>query len=231
MRETCTKTSSIPAIASVALTLGAILLALLFLEVCSLGIGGWTVLFHDPTRRDAALGLLALAALTPLCGCHITVGRRKNHSNDWVLPALLFAGLALGYFSARADRTSSLSLSGESLRYVGLLLFLTGFVLRILAIRSLGDRFTVWVTIHDDHELVTDRLYRYLRHPSYTGVLLTLLGWALVFRSLTGVLIALAMGLLLITRMDAEEELLVVHFPDEYPEYIERTWRLVPFVY
>jgi protein-S-isoprenylcysteine O-methyltransferase Ste14 len=218
-------------IASILLTFGAAALALLFLQLCSAGLGGWKILFHDPARRDAAVALLSLAALTPLCGCHVGVGAQKDHANDWVLLALLIGGLSLGYFSARCDRTGFLALGGESLRYVGLLLFFAGSVLRILAIRTLGPRFTVWVTIQNDHELVTDRLYRHLRHPSYTGAILTLIGWALVYRSSVGVLIAAAMSLLLISRIDAEERLLLVQFPMAYAEYIERTWRLLPFVY
>ena len=219
-------------ISSILLTLGAVLLALCFLQLCACGEGGWTASFHDPARRDVGISLLALAALTPLCGCHVGLGSFKDHGNDWVLLALLILGLCLGYFSARCDRNGFFTLGrGEPLRYVGLLLFLTGSVLRILAIRTLGPRFTVWVTIQDEHELVTDRLYRHLRHPSYTGAILTLLGWALVYRSGIGVMIAAGMGFLLIFRIDAEERLLLAQFPVMYAEYIERSWRLVPFVY
>jgi protein-S-isoprenylcysteine O-methyltransferase Ste14 len=213
------------------LTLGALVLAWCFLQLCATGLGGWTASFHDPVRRDAAISLLALAALTPLCGCHVGFGSLKVGDNDWVLIALLIAGLSLGYYSARCDRSGFLTLGGEPLRYVGLLLFLTGSVLRILAIRTLGPRFTVWVAIQDEHELVTDRLYRHLRHPSYTGAILTLLGWAIVYRSAVGVVIAAAMGLLLISRIDAEERLLLAQFPVAYAQYIERSWRLFPFVY
>jgi len=220
-----------PIVSTSLLALGAILLAMLFLQICAGGLGGWAALFHVPARRDAAIALLTLAALTPLCGCHVGFGSRKDHANDWVLVALLIGGLCLGYFSARCDRTGFLTLGREPLRYVGLLLFLTGSVLRILAIRTLGPQFTVWVTIQDEHELVTDRLYRHLRHPSYTGAILTLLGWALVYRSAVGVMIAAAMGLLLISRIDAEERLLLVQFPVAYADYVERTWRLLPFVY
>lgn len=218
--------------ALILLTLCAILLGMLFLYICAMGAGGWTPLFHDPARRDAAIALLSLAALTPLCGCHVGLGSRKDHANDWALLALLIGGLSLGYVSARCDRTSFLALAGgEPLRYVGLLLFLTGSVLRILAIRILGARFTVWVTIQEEHELVTHRLYRHIRHPSYTGAILTLWGWALVYRSAVGVVIAAAMGLVLISRIDAEERLLLVQFPQLYAQYIQRSWRLLPFVY
>jgi protein-S-isoprenylcysteine O-methyltransferase Ste14 len=225
------RSDSSPFVASILLTLGAAALGLVFLQLSAVGIGGWSILLHDPARRDAAISLLSLAAMTPLCGCHVGFGEQKDHANDWVLLALLIGGLCLGYFSARSDRTGFLTLGGESLRYVGLLLFLIGSVLRILAIRTLGPRFTVWVTIQNDHELVTDRLYRHLRHPSYTGAILTLLGWALVYRSGVGILIAAAMALLLISRIDAEERLLLVQFPVAYAEYIQRTWRLLPFVY
>ncbi|HEY4257482.1 MAG TPA: isoprenylcysteine carboxylmethyltransferase family protein [Candidatus Udaeobacter sp.] len=56
--------------------------------------------------------------------------------------------------------------------FVGVVLFVTGLLLRWWAIITLGRFFTVDVTIEKDHELVERGPFRMLRHPSYTGVLL-----------------------------------------------------------
>jgi len=80
-------------------------------------------------------------------------------------------------------------------------------------------------------ELVTDGLYRVIRHPSYLGLLLGLNGWALLFRSAIGVLVSLLFFPLLLARMNSEEALLESEFGEQYADYRRRTSRLVPFVY
>jgi protein-S-isoprenylcysteine O-methyltransferase Ste14 len=87
------------------------------------------------------------------------------------------------------------------------------------------------VAIQEGHELVTGGLYRVIRHPSYLGLLLGLLGWALVFRSAIGFLVSLLLLLPLVARMNSEEALLESEFGSQYADYRRRTWRLVPFVY
>jgi protein-S-isoprenylcysteine O-methyltransferase Ste14 len=213
------------------LALAGLLLSLLFIALAALGWGGWRGFLLDPLRRSAAISLAALAAVTPLCGCNIALGVETDRANDWVLIALLIGGLSLGWASGYCDHHSIWALGREGVRALGLTLFLIGAALRIGSILSLADQFTVWVSIQQDHELVTDKLYRYLRHPSYTGAIFTLLGWALVCRSAVGILIALLMSALLVSRLNAEEKLLLQAFPRDYADYIRRTWRLLPFVY
>jgi protein-S-isoprenylcysteine O-methyltransferase Ste14 len=78
------------------------------------------------------------------------------------------------------------------------------------------------------HELVTDGPYRFVRHPSYLGMILA--GWALVFRSGVG-LAATAVGLLVLgRRIEDEEALLASQFGPAWTDYCRRTWRLLPRV-
>jgi len=72
---------------------------------------------------------------------------------------------------------------------------------------------------------------RLFRHPSHAGALLTLFGWALTFRSGMGLILAATMVLPLVSRMTAEENLLIAEFGEEYENYRRRTWRLIPLVY
>ena len=103
--------------------------------------------------------------------------------------------------------------------------------MRLWPVFVLGRRFSGLVAIQPGHELVTDGPYRYVRHPSYLGMMLALAGWALVFRSAVG-LAATALGLLVLaTRIEAEEALLASQFGEPYEEYRRRTWRLLPGVY
>ena len=70
-----------------------------------------------------------------------------------------------------------------------------------------------------------------IRNPSYLGLMITALGWMLVFRSGVGVILALLQLIPLVARMRAEERLLREHFGAEYEAYFQRTWRLVPGIY
>src|SRR5262249_49800246 len=104
-------------------------------------------------------------------------------------------------------------------------------VVRVWPMVVMGRRFSALVAIQPGHQLQTTGIYRFVRHPSYLGALVALVGWALVFRSGLGVLIALVFGPVGVLRMNAEEKMLLSEFGEEYGAYRRRTWRLVPFLY
>jgi len=79
--------------------------------------------------------------------------------------------------------------------------------------------------------LVTTGIYRHVRNPSYLGLLVSSIGWALVFRAGLGVLIASLQLIPLLARIRSEEQLLADHFGVEYESYSARTWRLLPRIY
>ena len=58
-------------------------------------------------------------------------------------------------------------LKSELLKYLGLILVLTGIMVRIIAIYTLGKFFTVKLAINKEHKLVDKGLYKYIRHPAY----------------------------------------------------------------
>ena len=83
-----------------------------------------------------------------------------------------------------------------------------GGALRLWPVFVLGRRFSGLVAIQPGHTLVTDGLYSRIRNPSYLGLLILSLGWALAFRSGAGVLLAALNIPPLIARMNSEERLL-----------------------
>jgi protein-S-isoprenylcysteine O-methyltransferase Ste14 len=95
----------------------------------------------------------------------------------------------------------------------------------------LGHRFSGLVAIQPGHQLVTSGVYRVIRHPSYLGLLVNALGWALSFRSAVGVLLAALMLPPLLARIHAEERMLQAQFGREYDAYCSRTSRLLPGIY
>jgi protein-S-isoprenylcysteine O-methyltransferase len=115
---------------------------------------------------------------------------------------------------------------------VALCLFVGGLALRWYAIYYLGRFFTVDVAIATDHQVIDSGPYRYLRHPSYTGALLALLGFAITLGQLPAVLVVmLPTTLAFLKRIAVEEAALVAALGERYRRYCAHTRRLVPFVY
>jgi protein-S-isoprenylcysteine O-methyltransferase len=127
-----------------------------------------------------------------------------------------------------------LTLPGPRRLLNGLALFLmaSGLVLRWVAILTLGRFFTVDVAIHEQHSVVDKGVYRYVRHPSYAGLLLAFAGLGVFFGNwlaLAAVTVPVAIALL--ARIRREEAALLQGLGDAYAAYCSRTKRLVPGVY
>jgi len=85
--------------------------------------------------------------------------------------------------------------------------------------------------IVEGHRLVTDGVYRNIRHPLYLGELTRNLGFTLILSSTYGFLMVLIGGLFLHFRIGIEERMLLEEFGVEYEEYMRRTKRLIPYIY
>jgi protein-S-isoprenylcysteine O-methyltransferase Ste14 len=119
----------------------------------------------------------------------------------------------------------------EAVRYLGLGLFSVGCAAMHWAVACLDKQFSVQVTIQEDHRLVTDGPYRYLRHPRYAGVIMVFLGISLVFRSWLALPLVGTLALVLIWRIQDEEALLRREIGSDWEAYSKTTWRLIPFVF
>jgi protein-S-isoprenylcysteine O-methyltransferase Ste14 len=118
------------------------------------------------------------------------------------------------------------------LKYIGLILIIAGVVVRFTAIRTLGKFFTVNLAIDNEHSLIDTGFYKYIRHPSYTGSLLSFLGLAVYFNNWICLpVILVPIITVFIFRINIEEKLLIQQPGLNYSEYIKRTKRLIPFVY
>ena len=114
----------------------------------------------------------------------------------------------------------------------GLALMAGGLALRFWAIRVLARFFTVDVNIQEGHELIRRGPYRLLRHPSYTGSLMTFLGFGLALGNVWSLLVLMAPVIFaFVWRMRVEERVLAEAFPAQYPDYARQTKRLIPFVW
>ncbi|MCB0572195.1 MAG: isoprenylcysteine carboxylmethyltransferase family protein [Phaeodactylibacter sp.] len=114
----------------------------------------------------------------------------------------------------------------------GLLTMIAGIGLRAWSINVLGTAFTPTVQISQEQQLVQEGPYSMVRHPSYLGALLALIGGAIVLESWIGlVLCCCFMGMAYAIRIRLEEKALVEAFGQQYITYQEKTARLIPYIW
>jgi protein-S-isoprenylcysteine O-methyltransferase Ste14 len=203
----------------------------LFLALPVLGEGGIAATLAKP----AVLAVIAVTAASSIAALftegNLSTGVREDRANRWVLVAFGALGVLSDFLPAYCDSRKLWLIDGETVRWLGVLLYAVGVVLRLGPVFVLGRRFSGLVAIQPDHSLVTGGLYRLIRNPSYLGFIVMSLGWALAFNAWVGVLLAALALPPLLARMDSEERLLAGQFGQQYEAYRARTWRLVPWLY
>jgi protein-S-isoprenylcysteine O-methyltransferase Ste14 len=202
-----------------------------YLGLAVLGGGGPAAFFSHSALRALAAALFVIAGAAVFAGGNLSSGVREDRANRWVIAALALLGLLAAFLPAYTDRIGFWTLDGDTLRWLGVVLFTAGSALRLWPVFVLGHRFSGLVAIQPGHTLVTSGVYGLIRHPSYLGLLVNSLGWGLAFRSGVGVLLAALMIPPLLARIRAEERLLRTEFGAEYDAYRARTSRLIPGLY
>ncbi len=167
------------------------------------------------------------AVLVPrLRGRGATRVRRDRGSGALIiLTVFISIGLALSF------GYSGVGVLPDWVFYPGIFLMLLGVLVRQWAIAVLGRFFSLTVRVATDHRVVTRGPYRLVRHPSYTGVLITFIGLGLAVQSLGGLLVLLGVfSLSYGYRIRVEEKTLLSELGPDYASYMKRTKRLVPFI-
>lgn len=119
-----------------------------------------------------------------------------------------------------------------SIGWIGVAIAVAGVVLRFWSARVLGRFYTRTVTLAQEHRLVRDGPYRFVRHPGYAGVIGLWIGAGLAGGSaIVTAVIAVVILIAYRNRIRVEEAFLRSSFGDEYLAYERATWRLVPFLY
>lgn len=111
-------------------------------------------------------------------------------------------------------------------------LILVGVFIRLWSVITLGKYFRTVIMVQKGHKVITSGPYALIRHPSYTGVLISSAGFAIGVGTLIGAILATAIIFWsLIKRIDVEEKELSQKLGKEYKDYMKRTKRLLPFIY
>lgn len=125
-----------------------------------------------------------------------------------------------------------MNLGGYWVVLLGLFLIMAGLAIRWIAILTLGKFFTVDINVAKDHRIIDSGIYKFVRHPAYTGSLLSFLGLGLSFSNWLSVLVIfIPITAAFIYRIKLEEKALMHSLGDEYINYAKSTKRLIPKIY
>lgn len=165
------------------------------------------------------------------------LGRREAseaaNGGDWTGWGMQLGFLAILATGAFQNRTPIEHFRGPGLVEIsGALLIIAGVALRQWVSRVMGAHFTVKLLVEDEHHLVQDGPFVWIRHPSYASLLLIAIGTALAVRSPLALGVALGLWLpLTLWRIASEEAVLEEKFGSAYSDYSARSWRIVPGIF
>jgi protein-S-isoprenylcysteine O-methyltransferase Ste14 len=153
--------------------------------------------------------------------------KKKDGGSVLVLRVLMFVSV----FTAIVFTIKNIAMLPDWFFYLGIFLMIIGVLVRQWSIMVLGRFFTLTVSVQKNQKVVDSGPYRLVRHPSYLGLFLIIIGIGLALGSWGGILVLLVMnGLAFGYRMHVEEKVLASELGDDYIKYMKRTKRLIPFV-
>jgi protein-S-isoprenylcysteine O-methyltransferase Ste14 len=195
------------------------------------GFGSVKLFFHElPRTIFFCSGLVALFLFSAGRG-GINKGKEQGESRTLFLLLLAWtAGAAFFIPFFTGHNLTSLKLP-IFFRYLGIVMFLSGLIIRRISILRLKRQFSIYVAIQENHQLITTGIYSKIRHPIYLGAVFSLIGFVLVFPTLLGFLFVVIYSMLLTHRMAQEERLMLKHFGSVYEEYVSKSYRLIPHIY
>ena len=151
----------------------------------------------------------------------------RAESRQVTLTVATFLACSIVLFFGR-DVVQSLVVDAAWVRFLGLAVLIASTAFALWARFSLGTSWSVAPEVGGDRRLRTQGPYAVTRHPIYTGLLGMILGTALLAGLGQAILAVVASLTVFLVKIHAEEQLLRVNFPDEYPAYRQRVPQLVP---
>jgi protein-S-isoprenylcysteine O-methyltransferase Ste14 len=183
----------------------------------------WKILVYGWVAAEILIGI---ATRTRSSG-----GKVKDRGSLVLIWVTIFLAIFAGEW-VRAQTAPNIFGGASWLPVAAILLLIAGLAIRATAIFSLGKAFSPNVAIRDNQTIYRGGLYRWLRHPAYTGSLLSFLAVGIDTRNwITLIVIVAPITAAFLYRIHVEEAALNEAFGAEYATYSQQTWRLIPGIY
>ena len=169
----------------------------------------------------------------------IAIGTRTRHDSGnvrdrgtlYLLWAVIFLSMTAGITLSEATNIGTVP-NVHWIRTAALAILIVGLALRWTAIFTLGKSFSSNVAIRSTQTVLKTGLYRWMRHPSYTGLIMIFFAAGLRTRNwISFLIITIPTTAALLYRIHVEEIALRDHFGEEYIAYSRETRRLIPGIY
>jgi len=155
----------------------------------------------------------------------------KDRGSFFFLVGMIWFGIFLDFTFCFGVPRAAIPWWRVQIFFAGIALMWIGIAFRYSCMRMLGRYFTFDVAVHGGQTVVEAGPYRYIRHPSYTGAIITLVGFGLTLGNWAGLFALAACGAIgYAYRIRVEETALVGALGEPYRQYMARTRRLVPFL-
>ena len=192
------------------------------------------LLFSDRTARWVSLAVWLIWLGAEARSLRPSTGGDRVQDRGTKLFLGVTMALAIGGAVAVARYVPGLTLPGDPwvAFSIGVCVALSGVALRQWAIAILGRLFTRNVMIREGHHVVEGGPYRVIRHPAYTGTLLTMLGFGVMLQNWLSIAITFA-GFVVshLPRILHEEHVLESNLGEPYRDFAHHRKRLVPGVW
>ncbi len=159
-------------------------------------------------------------------------GRKQSQISFWLINIFWYGAMFFAILDVWTLNWTTFNQNQWLLRIIGLILIIVGLALRFIARRDLGKQYSVHVETSEKHQLITEGIYQKIRHPAYLGLLCLFLGIPLCIGSWGGLIIAVVGGIpAVMYRITVEETSLHNWFGEQFDEYAQDSWRLLPHVW
>lgn len=157
----------------------------------------------------------------------------QDQGTKWLLYFNFLFCIVVSFYGVSQPVVTKLQISllPSVFTLIGIISIIVGILIRIKAVVTLKKAFTLSVQTIDQQQLITTGIYHLIRHPAYTGSIVSLLGVALSLRSIIATILVLISCLVCYhIRIATEEKALLIHFGKEYLIYQKSTYKLFPFI-
>jgi protein-S-isoprenylcysteine O-methyltransferase Ste14 len=183
----------------------------------------WQILLYGWTASEI---YIAIATRTRRGG-----GKRLDRGSMAILWVTIVVSITAAEWIAR-QATSNMFGGAHWLKIAAIVVLIAGMAIRWTAILSLGKAFSANVAIRENQTVYQSGLYRFVRHPSYSGLWLVFLAIALHERNwLVAAVVIVPTTAALLYRIHVEEAALQQAFGADYTSYCNKTKRLIPGIY
>lgn len=178
--------------------------------------------------------VIAAASLWMSQPAFSTQDTKSNRSSDKfsILVILIMSSASVVFSVVQWAYFTNTNSSFNLVTLAGTVFLLCGIGIRVWAIQTLGKHFTATATINNDHQLIKTGPYSFVRHPSYLGAFMAIVGTPLFLNAGWAVLFAAAaMSVAYYLRISVEEKMLANYFGKNYDQYRLHTKRIIPYIW